>query len=72
MLGIPMKTLPRYKTFLYRKKRRDSSHFRKTGSGKSTILSLISRMYDVTEGKITIDGNEISSVNLLIYEIALE
>ncbi len=36
----------------------------KTGSGKSTILSLISRMYDVTEGKITIDGNEISSVNL--------
>jgi ATP-binding cassette subfamily B protein len=36
----------------------------KTGSGKSTILSLISRMYDVTEGKITIDGNEISTVNL--------
>ena len=36
----------------------------KTGSGKSTILSLISRMYDVTEGKITIDGNEISNVNL--------
>ena len=36
----------------------------KTGSGKSTILSLISRMYDVTEGKITIDGNEISAVNL--------
>lgn len=36
----------------------------KTGSGKSTILSLISRMYDVTEGKITIDENEISSVNL--------
>ncbi len=36
----------------------------KTGSGKSTILSLISRMYDVTEGEITIDGNEISSVNL--------
>ncbi|TDD77565.1 ABC transporter ATP-binding protein [Flavobacterium caseinilyticum] len=36
----------------------------KTGSGKSTILSLISRMYDVTEGKITIDGKEISSVNL--------
>lgn len=36
----------------------------KTGSGKSTILSLISRMYDVTEGKITIDGSEISTVNL--------
>ena len=36
----------------------------KTGSGKSTILSLISRMYDVTEGKITIDGSEISTLNL--------
>lgn len=36
----------------------------KTGSGKSTILSLISRLYDVTEGKITIDKNEISSLNL--------
>ncbi|TDO70489.1 ATP-binding cassette subfamily B protein [Flavobacterium chryseum] len=36
----------------------------KTGSGKSTILSLISRLYDVTDGKITIDQNEISSLNL--------
>ena len=36
----------------------------KTGSGKSTILSLISRLYDVSSGKITIDQNEISSLNL--------
>jgi ATP-binding cassette subfamily B multidrug efflux pump len=36
----------------------------KTGSGKSTILSLLSRLYDVTEGKITIDQNEISTLNL--------
>ena len=36
----------------------------KTGSGKSTILSLISRLYDVSEGKITIDENEISTLNL--------
>lgn len=36
----------------------------KTGSGKSTILSLISRLYDVTDGQITIDTNEISSLNL--------
>ncbi|MBS7230855.1 ABC transporter ATP-binding protein [Flavobacterium psychroterrae] len=36
----------------------------KTGSGKSTILSLISRLYDVTNGQITIDQNEISSLNL--------
>jgi len=36
----------------------------KTGSGKSTILSLISRLYDVSEGKIKIDENEISTLNL--------
>ncbi|MBG6111455.1 ATP-binding cassette subfamily B protein [Flavobacterium sp. CG_23.5] len=36
----------------------------KTGSGKSTISSLISRLYDVTSGKLNIDGNEISTVNL--------
>ncbi|UQD57503.1 ABC transporter ATP-binding protein [Flavobacterium sp. K5-23] len=36
----------------------------KTGSGKSTILSLISRLYDVNDGQITIDGKEISTLNL--------
>jgi ATP-binding cassette subfamily B multidrug efflux pump len=36
----------------------------KTGSGKSTIISLISRLYEVTDGQIAIDGKEISSLNL--------
>ncbi|MBF7090960.1 ABC transporter ATP-binding protein [Flavobacterium sp. ALJ2] len=36
----------------------------KTGSGKSTILSLISRLYDVSKGQITIDSNEINQLNL--------
>ncbi len=36
----------------------------KTGSGKSSILSLISRLYDTTEGNITIDGQEIAQINL--------
>lgn len=36
----------------------------KTGSGKSTILSLISRLYDSTSGNIYIDNHEISSQNL--------
>jgi ATP-binding cassette subfamily B multidrug efflux pump len=36
----------------------------KTGSGKSSILSLISRLYDVNEGKITIDGKDIRDLNL--------
>ena len=36
----------------------------KTGSGKSTILSLITRLYDIKEGEITIDGKKIDCVNL--------
>ena len=33
-----------------------------TGSGKSTLVNLIPRFYDVTEGKITIDGEDIRNV----------
>ncbi|VAW13481.1 Efflux ABC transporter, permease/ATP-binding protein [hydrothermal vent metagenome] len=36
----------------------------KTGSGKSTILDLISRLYDVTSGEILIDGVPIKELNL--------
>ena len=36
----------------------------KTGSGKSTILDLISRLYDVDEGEILIDGIPIQNYNL--------
>ncbi len=36
----------------------------KTGSGKSTIISLLTRMYDIKEGQILIDGKSISKVNL--------
>jgi ATP-binding cassette subfamily B protein len=36
----------------------------KTGSGKSTILSLISRLYDVTGGEINIDNQLITTLNL--------
>jgi len=35
-----------------------------TGSGKSTILELIGRLYDVSEGKIYIDGVSIEEIDL--------
>jgi ABC-type multidrug transport system fused ATPase/permease subunit len=35
-----------------------------TGSGKSTIINLIPRFYDPTEGRITIDGQNIRRVTL--------
>jgi ATP-binding cassette subfamily B protein len=36
----------------------------KTGSGKSTILSLISRLYDIDNGSILVDGKSIKNINL--------
>ena len=36
----------------------------RTGSGKSTILSLLSRLYDPTDGEIIIDGMSLKKVNL--------
>ncbi|MCR5609705.1 MAG: ATP-binding cassette domain-containing protein, partial [Lachnospiraceae bacterium] len=35
-----------------------------SGGGKTTLCSLIPRFYDVTKGKITIDGNDIRDVKL--------
>ena len=35
-----------------------------TGAGKSTIVSLISRFYDIEHGRITVDGVPISDVTL--------
>jgi len=35
-----------------------------TGSGKSSIISLIPRFYDVTEGKLTIDGLDVRDMKM--------
>ncbi len=35
-----------------------------TGSGKTTILHLLPRFYDVTSGRITIDGHDVRDVTL--------
>lgn len=38
----------------------------KTGAGKSTIINLMARLYDVTGGEITIDGVPIRKIALTI------
>jgi ATP-binding cassette subfamily B multidrug efflux pump len=35
-----------------------------TGAGKTSIINLLSRFYEISEGKITIDGNDIHEVEL--------
>jgi ATP-binding cassette subfamily B protein len=35
-----------------------------TGSGKSSIINLIPRFYDVSEGRITVDGHDIRDVTI--------
>ncbi len=43
-----------------------------TGSGKSTIIQLLMRAYDVTEGRVTLDGRDIRDLRLedLRHEMA--
>ncbi|WP_231427663.1 MULTISPECIES: ABC transporter ATP-binding protein [Pedobacter] len=39
----------------------------KTGSGKSTLANLIMRMYDVEDGAINVDGENLKTLNLKNY-----
>jgi ATP-binding cassette subfamily B protein len=36
----------------------------RSGSGKTTLAKLIARFYDVTEGKVLIDGHDVKNLNL--------
>jgi ATP-binding cassette subfamily B multidrug efflux pump len=38
-----------------------------TGSGKSTLANLLLRMFDVTEGAITVDGTDIREIDLKAF-----
>ncbi len=44
----------------------------KTGSGKSSILSLISRLYDATEGEVLIDGKPINELKIRTQDIIID
>ena len=35
-----------------------------TGSGKSTVVNLIPRFYDVTAGRVTVDGNDVRDLQI--------
>ena len=37
-----------------------------TGSGKSTLINLIPRFYDVTKGAVRIDGRDIRQIDLFL------
>ena len=36
-----------------------------SGSGKTTMINLLSRHYDVTKGALTIDGHDVRNINLM-------
>ena len=39
----------------------------KSGEGKTTLIRLLARMYDVTSGRIRLDGQDIREVDLYWY-----
>ncbi len=42
-----------------------------TGSGKSTLVNLIPRLYDITSGKLLIDGKDIRSIPLEVLRSSI-
>ncbi|NIK61191.1 ABC transporter ATP-binding protein [Kribbella shirazensis] len=42
-----------------------------TGSGKTTLTALVPRLYDVTSGRITIDGHDIRDLSLVSLRTAV-
>lgn len=42
-----------------------------TGSGKSTLVNLIPRLYDISSGRILIDGRDVREINLKILRSAI-
>ncbi len=42
-----------------------------TGSGKSTLVNLIPRFYDATEGKVWIDGCDVTEIDVRLLRMAI-
>jgi ATP-binding cassette, subfamily B, bacterial MsbA len=43
----------------------------RSGSGKSSLLNLVPRLYDVTDGRVTIDGQDVRAVTLASLRAAV-
>lgn len=42
-----------------------------TGSGKTTLVNLIPRLYDATEGKVRIDGHDVTQIDMKLLRTAI-
>ena len=42
-----------------------------TGSGKTTLVNLVPRFYDATEGKVFIDGRDVTAIDETLLRTAI-
>ncbi len=53
-----------YQTSVFGKRGKDARNYGATGSGKSSIINMLHRFYDTTEGSVRLDGVDIRKISL--------
>ena len=43
-----------------------------TGSGKTSLINLISRLYDVSSGSVTVDGHDVRDYDLKTLRVVFK